>query len=246
MNKNALRGFAVSGLLVMGLTACGGAGTSTEAASAPASESATAAPTPAEVPFRTFTKAELGSIVGQVRDTNDTKLLVMPDDKLTDAMKQVRDLVANAKVEPAVCADFVTGGGVQLEEGATISIGASASSTAETALLLSVFSGVAEDKVKAVGQNKAKELEACGTIQMTMLGTAVEATTKTLATSAKTPGAVAYRSVASAGGVSQTQLFVSAVKSGVVLVAQSTGTKVADTDLPKLEAMLDQAADLIK
>ncbi|MFK0008754.1 hypothetical protein ACIQTZ_17035 [Paenarthrobacter sp. NPDC090520] len=248
MNKNALRGFAVSGLLVMGLTACGGAGTSTDAASAPASEPATATPTPSptEVPFRSYTKAELASIVGDVRDSKDTRLMVMPEDRMTDTLKQVKDLVANATVEPAMCADFVTGGGVQLQEGATLSIGASASSTAESAQLLSLFSGVAEDKVKAVAQNKAKELESCASIQMGVMGQTVEATTKSLPTSAKTPGAVAYLTVSSGAGLSQTQLFLSAVKSGVVLVAQSTGTKVADTDLPKLEGMLDQAADLIK
>ncbi|UXM93185.1 hypothetical protein [Paenarthrobacter sp. JL.01a] len=242
MNKNALRGFAVSGLLVMGLAACSGAGTSTEAASAPASETAT--PTPVE--FRSYSKAELTKIVGDVRDGKGTKLMVMPDGQMADTMKQVKDLLANSVIEPASCTSFLTGGGIQMEEGATMSIGASASSTAETAHLLSLFSGASEDKVKAVAENSAKDLAACGDIQMTVMGSVVHASVKALPTSAKTPGAIAYHSTAAGEAGSQEQLFVSTVKSGVVLVAQSTGTKVSDSDLPKLEAMLDQAADLIK
>jgi hypothetical protein len=244
MNKNALRGFAVSGLLVMGLTACGGAGTSTDAASAPASEAGT--PTPTEAPFRTYSKAELASLVGDVRDAKGTRLMVMPEDRLADTLKQVKDLLANSVVEPAACANFLTGGGIQMEEGATISIGASASSTAETANLLSLFSGVSADKVNAVSENGAKDLAACGNVQMTIMGEVVQASSKALPTAAKTPGAIAYRSTVAGTGGSRNQLFVSAVKSGVVLVAQSTGTKVEDSELPELEAMLDQAADLIK
>ncbi|MFC8040619.1 hypothetical protein ACFUOZ_14810 [Paenarthrobacter sp. NPDC057355] len=244
MNKNALRGFAVSGLLVMGLAACSGACTSTEAASAPASETAT--PTPTTVEFRTYSKAELTKMVGDVRDGKGTRLMVMPDDRLADTLQQVKDLLTNSVIEPASCTSFLTGGGIQMEEGATMSIGASASSTAETAYLLSLFSGASEDKVKAVAENSAKDLAACGDIQMTVMGNAVHATIKALPTSAKTPGAIAYHNTAAGPAGSQEQLFVSTVKSGVVLVAQSTGTKVSDSDLPKLEAMLDQAADLIK
>ncbi|MCP2046184.1 UNVERIFIED_ORG: hypothetical protein J3D58_000256 [Paenarthrobacter nicotinovorans] len=244
MNKNALRGFAVSGLLAMGLTACGGAGTSTDAASAPASETAT--PTPSEVEFRTYSKAELTKIVGDVRDGKGTRLMVMPDDRLADTLKQVKDLLANSVIEPAACTSFLTGGGVQMEEGATMSIGASASSTAETAQLLSLFSGASEEKVKAVAENSAKDLAACGDIRMTVMGEVVHASVKALPTSAKTSGAIAYHSTAAGTAGTQEQLFVSAVKSGVVLVAQSTGTKVMDSDLPKLEAMLDQAAELVK
>ncbi|MDI2036997.1 hypothetical protein [Paenarthrobacter nitroguajacolicus] len=244
MNKNALRGFAVSGLLVMGLTACSGPGTSTDAASAPASETAT--PTPTQVEFRTFSKAELTKIVGDVRDAKGTRLMVMPDAQMADTMKQVKDLMGNSVIEPAACTSFLTGGGIQMEEGATMSIGASASSTAETAHLLSLFSGASEDRVKAVAENNAKDLAACGEVQMTVMGEVVHASVKAMPTSAKTPGAIAYHSTAAGTAGSQEQLFVSAVKSGVVLVAQSAGTKVLDSDLPKLEAMLDDAAELIK
>ena len=171
---------------------------------------------------------------------------VMPDDRLADTLKQVKDLLANSVIEPAACTSFLTGGGVQMEEGATMSIGASASSTAETAQLLSLFSGASEEKVKAVAENSAKDLAACGDIQMTVMGEVVHASVKALPTSAKTSGAIAYHSTAAGTAGTQEQLFVSAVKSGVVLVAQSTGTKVMDSDLPKLEAMLDQAAELVK
>lgn len=242
MNKNALRGLAVSALLVMGLTACGGGGASSSTTSAPTNE-----PTAlAEVPFRTYTKAELGKIIDDVRDSNDVRLLVMPDDRLQDTLKQAKEVITNSTVEPAECAQFAVGGGALLEEGATVGIGASASSTAQSLVLLTLVSGVSEEKVKALMAAKSTNVASCGATQATILGQAVEVSTKSMPTSAKTPGALAYKSSAIAPGSAQDQLILTAAKGGVVLLAQSSGTAVSDSDLPKLEAMLDQASDLIK
>lgn len=241
MNKNALHGFAVSGLLVLGLTSCGG-GTSTDTTSAPASESAT----PSAVPFRTYTKAELGKIVDNVRDSNDARLLVMPNDRLEDTLKQAKQIVSNSTVEPAACAEFAVGAGALLEEGTTLSIGASASSTAQSVTLLTLVSGVPEDKVKELTAGKSVNVASCGAMHATILGQSVEASTKIMPTSAKTEGALAYKTTAfAAGGGSQDQLILTAAKGGVILISQSSGTTVSDSDLPKLEAMLDQAAALI-
>ncbi|QOI64061.1 hypothetical protein IG195_02830 [Arthrobacter sp. TES] len=244
MNTNALRGLAVSALLAISLTSCSGGGASSaESEPAPVSESAT----PTEVPFKTYSRVELGKILESVRDSNDTRLLVMPDDRLKDALKQAKDIVSNSTVEPAACAEFVAGGGAQLEDGAVVSIGASASSNAESIVLLTLVSGVSEDRVNELMAGRAANVKSCGASQATILGQSVEAVTSVLQTSAKTDGALAYKSSATAPGAgSQDQVVVMAAKGGVVLMGQSTGATVADSDLPKLEAMLDQAADLIK
>jgi len=240
MNKNTLRGFAVSGLLVVGLSACGIGGTPTDTSSPSANESA-------EVPFKTYTKAELGQIVDGVRDSNDVRLLVMPDDRLQDTLKQVNEVVTNSTVEPAGCAEFAVGGGPLLEEGATMSIGASASSTAQSLVLLTLVSGLPEDRVKVLMAGKSANLASCGTMQATIMGQSVDASTKSMATSAKTEGALAYKTSAIVpGGGSQDQMILTAAKGGIVLISQSSGTTVQDSDLSKLESMLDQAAALIK
>ncbi|MFE4195598.1 hypothetical protein ACFRJ9_07020 [Paenarthrobacter sp. NPDC056912] len=210
---------------------------------APGSETAT----PTKVVFKSYTKAELGQIVDEVRDSNDVRLLVMPDDRLQDTLKQVNEVITNSTVEPAACAEFAVGGGALLEEGATMSIGASASSTAQSLVLLTLVSGVPEDKVKALMDGKSTNVASCETMQATIMGQSVEASTKSVPTSAKTEGALAYKTSAIApGGGSQDQLILTAAKGGVVLISQSSGTTVQDSDLPKLESMLDQAAALIK
>ncbi|WP_405476623.1 hypothetical protein [Paenarthrobacter ilicis] len=243
MNKNALRGLAVSGLLVMGLTACGGGSTPTD----PSAASKPLTTTPTQVPFKTYTKAELGKMVDEVRDSNDVRLLVMPDDRLEDTLKQTKAIATNSTVEPAACADFTLGDGILLNEGATLSIGASASSTADSLVLLTLVSGLTEDKVKEFMTSKTASLDACGTVQATVMGQNVEASTKSLPTAAKTDGAVAYKSSAIApGSGSQDQLIVTAAKGGIVIISKSAGKTVQDTDLTKLESMLDQAAALIK
>lgn len=171
----APRGLAVSALLAISLTSCAGGGASSaESEPSPVSESAT----PTEVPFKTYSRVELGKILESVRDSNDTRLLVMPDDRLKDALKQAKDIVANSTVEPAACAEFVAGGGAQLEEGAVVSIGASASSNAESVVLLTLVSGVSEDRVKELMAGRAANLKSCGASQATILGQNVEAVTK--------------------------------------------------------------------
>ena len=239
MNKIALSEIGASALLVLGLTACSGQTPSVDA-------SLPAPPTQTEIPYRTYPKAELTKMIGDVRDSNDVRLLAMPDDRLEDTMAQLQSVIANSTVQPSVCADFATGGGVQFEEGAVLSIGASASSNNDSAQLLTLISGVPEEKVKAVAADKATELAGCTEIQMSVMGQTINASTKAIPTSAETPGAVAYRTTMGGTGGAQDQLVVTAVKSGVVLISQSAGSKVADSDLPKIETMLDQAADLIK
>ena len=198
------------------------------------------------VPYRTYSKAELVKIVDDARDSSDVRLLVLPEDRLNDTIAQIKQIVANSTIEPAACADFATGGGVQLDEGAVISIGASASSNSKSAQMLSLVSGVAEDRLTTLDANKAKDASGCADIQMTVLGQAVSASTKSLPTAAKTPGAVAFLTTIGAAEASQFQLILTAVKGGVVLTTQSTGSEATEADLPKLEAMLDSAAALIK
>lgn len=128
-----------------------------------------------------------------------------------------------------------------------MSIRASASSNAQSLVLLTLVSGVPEDRVNELMAGKSTNVATCGAMQATILGQSVEASTKTLPTSAKTEGALAYKTSAVAlGGGSQDQLILTAAKGGVVLMSQSTGATVSDSDLSKLESLLDQAAALIK
>ena len=241
MKMKALGGFVVSAFLLAGLTACVGAGTSTDTTSAAGLESA-AGDSP-----KMYTRAELGQILGDVRDSNDVRLLLMRDDRLEDTLKVAKDVVTNSTVEPAACAGFAVEGSELLEPGATVNMGVSEGSNEQAMVSLTLVSGLPEDRAKEIVTGKSTNVASCESMQVTFRGHNIEASTKSMTTSVMTEGAVAYKTSAIVPGDGpQEQLILTAAKRGVILIGQSYGTTVPDADLAKLESMLDQAAALIK
>ncbi|MBT2586469.1 hypothetical protein [Arthrobacter sp. ISL-95] len=171
----------------------------------------------------------------------------MPDDLLEDTLKLAKEAVTNSTVEPAACAGFAVEGSEMLETGATVNMGMSAGSNEQASVSLTVVSGLPEDKVEAILTGKSTNVDSCESMQVTVRGHSIEASTTSMTTSAMTEGAVAYKTSAIVPGEgSQEQLMLTAAKRGVILIGRSYGTAVPYADLAKLESMLDQAAALIK
>ena len=248
MNTSVVRFFGASALLVLGLSACGGPAAPADAGASPATSaaSATPTPTPSEAAFTMLTSDELAEIAGAVTDSDSVALTVLPADKVSQALDQMMTLMTEVQVEPAECNSIATGTAIKPDSNTTMAVGASTSSTAELTQTLSLVSGVEKEQLDQTLARRSSEIADCSTISMTIKGMAMTAETTRLDSGADTEGAIAMQTdVTLPTGGTQSTVMAFAVKSGVLISAQATGTGVTSSDLAAADAMLDQAAALI-
>jgi hypothetical protein len=249
MNTSVVRYFGGSALLVLALTACGGPANPADAGGGGASETsatATPSPTPTEEAFKMLTSDELAEIAGGVKDADSVALAVMPADKVSQALDQMMSLMTEVQVEPAECNSIATGTALKPDSNTTMAVGASTSSNAELTQTLSLLSGVDKEKLEETLSARGKEIADCGNLSMKIGEMSVTATTTGLDSGAETPGAIAMQTdVTLPTGATQSTVMAFAVKGGVMIAAQASGTGVTSADLASAEALLDQAAALI-
>ena len=249
MNTSVVRYFGGSALLVLALTACGGPAKSPDTGGGAAPETSattTPSPTPTEAAFKKLTSDELAEIAGGVKDADSVALAVMPADKVSQALDQMMSLMTEVQVEPAKCNSIATGTALKPDSSTTMAIGASTSSNAELTQTLSLLSGVDKEKLDETLSARSKEIADCGNLSMKIGEMSVTATTTGLDSGADTPGAIAMRTdVTLPAGTTQSTVMTFAVKGGVLIAAQASGTGVTSADLAQAEELLDQAAALI-
>ncbi|WOH20207.1 hypothetical protein IRJ34_07750 [Paenarthrobacter sp. GOM3] len=242
MNKNALRGFAAAGLLVAGLTGCGGAATSTDAASEPASESAT----PTATPTKAYTLEELTAVLGQIKDQQGAKLSVMSSADLSGAMEQSKAVMAQMDIQPAACKEMAMGSTAQPIEGVKAAIGVSQNAASGVISTISLGTGLG-DRIAARAQEAKNQVAQCGT--MTMTGPTVSGTITVTDLEAKKPANAlfAYRMDTELSTGGKTSVILSqAVDQNVLISVTGMGGKSEEAALASVTGLLDQASELIK
>ena len=248
MNTSVVRFFGASALLVLGLSGCGGPAAPAGAGASPETSAAsvTPSPTPTEAAFTMLTSEELAEIAGAVKDSGSVPLSVLPADKVSQALDQMMSLMTDVQVEPAECNSIATGTAIKPDSNTTMAVGASTSSTAELTQTLSLVSGVEKEQLDQTLARRSSEIEDCRSISMNIQGMSMTAETTRLDSGAGTDGAIAMQTdVTLPTGGTQSTVMAFAVKGGVLISAQATGTGVTESDLAAAEAMLDQAAALI-
>lgn len=244
MNKNALRGLAVSGLLVMGLTACGGAGTSTDAASAPASETAT--PTPTPTPAKDFTLEELNTVLGQIKDKQGTRLSVTSSADLSGSMEQTKALMSQIDVQPAVCKDMAMGSMAQPMDGMKAAVGVSQDAASASVTTISLGAGLGDD-AKTKVEASSDQLAQCSTMTMSGPTGASTLTVTDLAGKKPANAMVAYRmDTELPTGEKGSVIMAQTVKQNVVITTVGVGGGSEEAALANVNNLLDQAVELIK
>jgi hypothetical protein len=250
MNTSVVRYFGGSALLVLALTACGGTANPAGTGGGTASETpatASPAPTPTEDAFKMLTSEELGEIAGAVKDADNVALAVMPADKVSQALDQMMSIMTEVQVEPAECNSIATGTALKPDSNTTMAVGASTSSNAELSQTLSLLSGVDKEKLEETLSVRSKEIADCANLSMNIRGVSMTAATIELDSGSDTPGAIAMQTdVTLPTGGTQSTVMTFAVKGGVLISAQASGTGVTSADLASAVALLDQAAALIE
>ena len=249
MNTSVVRFFGGSALLVLALTACGGPANPAGTGGGVASETpatATPTPTPTEDAFKMLTSDELGEIAGAVKDADNVALAVMPAAKVSQALDQMMAIMNEVQVEPAECNSIATGTALKPDSNTTMAVGASTSSTADLTQTLSLLSGVDKEKLEETLSARSKEIADCANLSMNIRGVSMTATTIGLDSGSDTPGVIAMQTdVTLPTGDTQSTVMTFAVKGGVLISAQASGTGVTSADLASAVALLDQAAALI-
>jgi hypothetical protein len=193
-----------------------------------------------------LTSDELAEIAGSVKDSASAPLSVLPADKVSQALDQMMSLMTDVQVEPAECNSIATGAAIKPDSNTTMAVGASTSSSAELTQTLSLVSGVAKEQLDQTLARRSSEIKDCSSISMNIQGMSMTAETTRLDSSAATPGAIAMQTdVTLPTGATQRTVMSFAVKGGVLISAQASGTGVTSSDLTSAEALLDQAATLI-
>ncbi|MCM0615140.1 hypothetical protein MOD31_03835 [Paenarthrobacter sp. TYUT067] len=243
MNKNTLRGFAVSGLLVMGLAACGGSGSSTDAGPAPANETSTPTPTAA----KQYTSAELTDLVKQIKPADGSELTVTAIDDLAAQANPLKELMGSMNIEPAECKDLAMSGASQSIEGSTGATGAKVDTATGSVSSVALVSGVPAETLQKSLEGSESQITTCSSMKMTMGGTALSMKTEKLDGVGSVPGTVGLKTTMTLpGGQAQSTVMAFAVKGGVLISATASGQNGGTDGAAEAGTLMDQAAALVK
>ncbi|WP_314324697.1 hypothetical protein [Paenarthrobacter ilicis] len=243
MNKNMLRGFAVSGLLVMGLTACGGSGSSTDAAPSAASE----APSPTPTAAKQYTSAELTDLVKQIKPADGTELTVTTIDDVAAQADPLKKLMGSMNIEPAECKDSAMSGASQSIEGSTGATGAKVDTATGSVSSVALVSGVPAETLQENLKGSESQIATCSTMKMTMGGTAMTVNTEKVDGIGSVPGTVGLKTTMTLpDGQTQSTVSAFAVKGGVLISATASGPNAAADGAAAAGTLMDQAAALVK
>lgn len=241
MKKNLLPGIGATVLVLMTLTACGGATASPESGSTPAGKTATATPTPA----KQYTNEELAALVEQVKESDGTNRAVVSGPELVAQFEPVR-VLTKASIEPAGCADLGTLGAYQAIDGST-SAGTTRSKTGDFITSLAVTSGVDTGVLQANLDKSKSQIEACKKVTLSAEGDTMTLTTEKIDGVGNVPGTVGLKTImvmpdGKAGAIYSAH----AIKGGVLISASASSNNAASGGPEAAGALMDQAAALIK
>ncbi|MDQ1052467.1 hypothetical protein QE394_000395 [Arthrobacter sp. SORGH_AS 212] len=252
MKTSVLGTFAVSAVLVIGVSACGGTSAPEgDAASAGSSASAgasaeTTTPSPTPTPDKAYTSEELAGVVGEVRDSADRRLTPVPGDQLTATVQQSKDLMSSIEVEPAECKDLAASSTVPSMDGAAIAMGLSTDAASGMVTALSLMSGLDQAALAKVS-DPSEQLEKCSNMVMTASGVKVAVAITRIDGVSGVEGTTAFRTETTLpNGQVQSVTTAQAVHHGVVLTAVASGGTDGAGAQEQAGSLLDSAAALIK
>jgi len=193
-----------------------------------------------------YTSSELAAILGQLRDSADRRLTVLPQADLAASLEQAKTAIAAMHVSPEECQDMAASSNFSGFEDAAMAAAQSVDTAAGSMSMLTLAAGLDESVLAAI----ASELEKIGACQNMTLNAGVMdyAVTLTPVQGAGTvPGTVAYRTdTTSSDGNVQSTIKAQVVHHGVLMTAVAIGGESEADAVRRAGALLDSAAALVK
>ncbi|WP_247048192.1 hypothetical protein [Arthrobacter rhizosphaerae] len=224
---------AVVGMLIAGLTAC--------AASAETPE-----PTPTAVASKAFSESELAKLV-MFGPRDGEKFTVVTSQQIRKARDKTRAAMSQWESEPSDCADMPITSVLDLPENAVITAATNGTPTTAGTLSISLLPELDAAGLEQALHAKAALMERCPKVVIGSGAGPIHTTGKHVTVPTRTPGSVAVQSsVDFPTGEKKTTVFITAVKGGVVLSVQTTGSTLSEADLRAAAEILDRVADHIE
>ncbi|WP_157884167.1 hypothetical protein [Arthrobacter alpinus] len=240
MKKFAMHGAAVSALVVMALTGCGGSGDATVLAGSTASE------TPTPKAAKQYSNDELMAMVKQIKPGNGTELTTASAEELAEA-NPVKALMSMFTVEPAECKELETLGSSEPVAGSTSAAGAEVNNESGVMTMVTLTSGVDVGALQQSLDSNVAHAAQCANMTLSMAGQSMTVTTEKFAGISTVPGTIAYRTaMTSPSGAAQSTYMAYAIKDGVLISVTASGKGAEASGVTSAGALMDQAAALVK
>ncbi|MCP1411540.1 hypothetical protein [Paenarthrobacter sp. A20] len=242
MKKHLLPGIGATALMVVALTACGGATASPEPASSQSSGASTSTPTPE----KQYTKEELISLVGQVKLADGTSPAVLSGDELLAQYASVVKGFAGATIEPAACKDPFLLGAPRTIDGSTAA-GTTRTKANGFISSVSMTSGVDAARLHDDVEKSKSQAEECKKVSYSAEGETLTTSTQKVEGVGNVPGTVGFKTVMALPDGRVGAIFIAhAVKDGVLISATASASEGVAGGPEAAGALMDQAAALIK
>jgi len=221
----------------LALTGCGtNTGTETATSSSPAS-SATPSPTPS--PAKTYTDADLSSLLSTLKDSQGRPLTVVPAAQIDQGIIKAKEVLKNAVFTPPACNVFADSNS-QIPEDSTYAAGTTVSAADKTAIVVTVIALKDAKELRDHLDASKKASAACSNFTVELAGQKI--TTEVQEVNAQTKGDQSFAALAKQSlstGEKQTALTMTGIKGNLAATAVKAGPDVTPNAGPELAQLID-------
>ena len=217
----------------LALTGCGSNTGTAPATSSPPSASAT--PSPA----KTYTDADLSSILATLKDAQGRPLTVVPAAQIDQGIIKAKEILKSAVFTPPACNVFADSNS-QIPEDSTYAAGTTVSAAENTAIVVTVVA--LKDAKELTDHLDASRKASAGCSNFTVEVAGQKITTEVQQIDAKTKGDQSFAALAKQSlstGEKQTALTMTGIKGNLAATAVKAGPAVTQDAAAELAALID-------
>lgn len=223
-------------LFLAGLLSLAGCGTNTGTGT-PTSPGP--APSPEPSPAKTFTDADLSSLLGTLKDAQGRALTVIPAAQIDQGIIKAKEVLKNAVFTPPECSVF-SDSNSQVPEDSTYAAGTTVSAAEKTSIVVTAIALKSANELTDQLEASKEAVAACGSFTVELSGQKI--TTEVQEIDAKTSGDQSFAALAKqslASGEAQTTLTMTGIKGNLAATAVKAGPAVTAQDAPELAQLID-------
>lgn len=217
----------------LALTGCGtSTGTDTATSSPPA-------PSPTPSPAKTYTDADLSSLLATLKDAQGRPLTVVPAAQIDQGIIKAKEVLKSAVFTPPECNVFADSNS-QIPEDSTYAAGTTVSAAEKTAIVVTVMA--LKDAKQVTDHLEASRNASAGCSNFTVELAGQKITTEVQPVDVKTKGDESFAALAKQSlstGEKQTALTMTGIKGNLAATAVKAGPEVTPNDAPELAQLID-------
>jgi len=223
-------------LLVTAFLALAGCGTNT------GTESATSSPPPSSAtpgPAKTYTDADLSSLLSTLKDSQGRPLTVVPAAQIDQGIIKAKELLKSAVFTPPECNVFADSNS-QIPDDSTYAAGTTVSAADKTAIVVTVIALKDAKELTDHLEASRKATAACSNFTVEVAGQKI--TTEVRPIDVRTKGDQSFAALGKqslATGEKQTALTMTGIKGNLAATAVKAGPDVTPNAAPELAQLID-------